>query len=180
MTNIIAISGSLRKHSFNTALINAAAKMFPDEVTVGTIAGIPPFNEDLEDSEGIPEAVATLKQQIVEADGLLISTPEYNNGIPGVLKNAIDWATRPFKDVPKVFHGTPVAVIGASPGGFGTTLAQTALLPVLRTLKTDPWFAGRLMVSDAGEKIEEGVLEDEETRKRLEKFVSGFIEYCGD
>ncbi len=179
MTRIVAISGSLRKHSFNTALVNSAAKMFPDNVRVGTIAGIPPFNEDLEDSEGIPDVVARLKNEIAQSDGLLISTPEYNNGVPGVLKNAIDWATRPFRDVPKVFHGKPVAVIGASPGGFGTTLAQTALLPVLRTLKTDPWFAGRLMVSHAGEKIEEGVLQDEETRERLEKFVGGFIEYCG-
>jgi len=80
---------------------------------------------------------------IAAADGLLLVTPEYNNSIPGVFKNAIDWLSRPPADISRVFGGKPVAIIGASPGGFGTILSQEAWLPVLRTLGTKPWFGGR-------------------------------------
>src|SRR5690606_4720102 len=92
-----------------------------------------------------------LKEAVAQADGLLMVTPEYNNSLPGVFKNAIDWMTRPAADIARVFGGKPVAVIGASPGGFGTQLGQNAWLPVLRTLGTAPWFEGRLMVSRAGQ-----------------------------
>jgi len=179
MTKIIAISGSLREKSFNTALVKAAADMFPEEFTIGSIAGIPLYNADIEESEGIPDVVSSLKDQIAAADGLLLVTPEYNNAIPGVFKNAIDWLSRPAKDIPRVFHNKPVAVTGASPGGFGTTLAQTAWLPVLRTFRTRPWFEGRLLVSRAAKLVDsEGVLTDDETLERLRSFVSGFIDYC--
>ena len=94
----------------------------------------------------MPAAVAKLKEQVAAADGLLLVTPEYNNSIPGVFKNAIDWLSRPAADIPRVFGGRKVAVIGASPGGFGTILSQTAWLPVLKTLGTNPWFGGRLLV----------------------------------
>lgn len=179
MTRIVAISGSLRTASFNSALIRATAEMFPDEVRAASIAGIPLYNADIEASEGIPAVVADLKERIMAADGFLIATPEYNNSIPGVLKNAIDWLSRPADDIPRVFHGKPVALIGATPGGFGTTLAQTAWLPVLRTLRTRPWFDGRLMVSRApGLMDEAGDLADEKTLDRLRQFVGGFIEFC--
>jgi chromate reductase len=179
MTRIVALSGSLRKRSFNTALVNAAAGLFPEEILVASISGIPLYNEDIENSEGIPTAVSDLKDLIAEADGLLLATPEYNNTIPGVFKNAIDWLSRPTSDIPRVFHNKPVAVTGASPGGFGTTLSQTAWLPVLRTLRTRPWFEGRLMVSRAHGLVDEnGVLTDEETLKKLRAFVGGFIEFC--
>jgi NAD(P)H-dependent FMN reductase len=180
MTQIIALSGSLREASFNTALIRAAAEMFPNEVAVASIEGIPLYNEDDEKSDGIPANVTELKDRIANADGLLIATPEYNNSIPGVVKNAIDWLSRPADDIPRVFHGRPVAIMGASPGGFGTNLAQNAWLPVLRTLKTRPWFEGRLMVSRASTLVDDkGALTDEATREKLEKFVSGFIDFCG-
>lgn len=179
MTEIIAISGSLRRGSFNTALIKAAADLFPGSVTLGSIEGIPLYNQDDERAEGVPKVVESLKDRIAASDGLLIATPEYNNSIPGVVKNAFDWLSRPTSDIPRVFHGKPVAITGASPGGFGTILAQGAWLPVLRTLRTRPWCAGRLMVSRASKLVDDdGVLVDEETRKLLEEFVGGFIGFC--
>lgn len=179
MTEIIAISGSLRRGSFNSALINAAAKMYPDEITLKSINGIPLYNADFENEQGIPAVVVDLKDKIADSDGLLIATPEYNNSMPGVLKNAIDWLSRPPDDISRVFHGKPVAVIGASPGGFGTILSQSAWLPVLRTLRTRPWCGGRLMVSRASKLVDDdGVLTDEDTLERLREFVGEFIEFC--
>jgi chromate reductase len=94
---LVGISGSLRKHSYNTGLLHAAAEAMPDGVLfeLVSIAGIPLYNADVEAAEGLPEAVVRLKAAIAGADGVLIATPEYNNGIPGVFKNAIDWASRP-------------------------------------------------------------------------------------
>ena len=93
MTKLIGISGSLRRGSFNTALLRAAAEFVPDgaELTVETIHGIPLYDADVETADGIPERVSALKEAIVAADGLLLATPEYNNSMPGVFKNAIDW-----------------------------------------------------------------------------------------
>lgn len=180
MTTLIGLSGSLRKGSFNTALLRAAVGLTPAgvELTIGTIAGIPLYNGDVEASEGIPQPVAALKDAIAKADGLLLVTPEYNNSIPGVFKNAIDWLTRPPADIARVFGGKPVALIGASPGGFGTILSQDAWLSVLRTLGTQPWFGGRLLVSRAGSVFDAtGNLTDEATKDRLRQFVQGFAEF---
>ena len=181
MPRIIALSGSLRKASFNTALLRAAAERFPEAIFPASIEGIPLYNADLESSQGIPGAVAELKNLIIPADGLLIATPEYNNSVPGVLKNAIDWLSRPTEDIPKVFGRKPVAIIGASPGGFGTVSAQSAWLPVFRTLRAKPFWGERLMVSRAGGTVNEaGDISDETTLRRLEEFVGGFIEFCSD
>jgi hypothetical protein len=124
VTKLIGISSSLRRGSFNTALLRAAAEFVPDgtELTVETIHGIPLYDADVETADGIPERVSALKEAIVTADGLLLATPEYNNSLPGVFKNAIDWLSRPSADIGRVFGGKPVAVLGASPGGFGTVL----------------------------------------------------------
>ena len=151
MGRIIGISGSLRRASFNSMLLRAASQLAPDGTTIeiASMRGIPLYDGDVESAEGIPAPVQELKTRIAEADGLLIVTPEYNNSIPGVLKNAIDWLSRPAVDIPKVFGGRPVAVIGATPGPAGTSLAQAAWLPVLRTLGTAPWFGGRIMASSA-------------------------------
>ena len=111
MTKLIGISGSLRKGSFNSALLRSAAGLMPEdsELVVDTIRGIPLYDGDVEAEEGIPERVAALKEAIVAADGLLLVTPEYNNSIPGVFKNAIDWLSRPDSDIKRVFGGKPVA-----------------------------------------------------------------------
>ncbi|MFC0201661.1 NADPH-dependent FMN reductase [Paracoccus rhizosphaerae] len=175
MTTILGLSGSLRRTSFNSGLLRAAQQVAPDGVTlsIGSIREIPLYDGDLETAEGIPAAVRSLVDQLAAADGLLLVTPEYNNGVPGVLKNAIDWMSR--GDGLKVFKGKPVAVIGASPGNFGTAHAQSHWLPVLRMLNTRPWFEGRLMVSRAGDLFDErGELTDERTRQKLADFVAGF------
>jgi NAD(P)H-dependent FMN reductase len=161
-------------------LLGNAATLVPDgvQLSIGSIRGIPLYDGDLEAASGLPEAVQKLKAQIVESDGLLLVTPEYNNGIPGVFKNAIDWLSRPASDIAKVFGNRPVAVIGASPGGFGTILAQDAWLPVLRTLGTRPWFGGRLMVSRAGGVFDPaGKLTDEAIAAQVRNFMSGFAAF---
>ncbi|MBK4214777.1 NAD(P)H-dependent oxidoreductase [Paracoccus caeni] len=180
MTTILGISGSLRRASFNTGLLRAAKEVAPEgtEIVIGSIADVPLYNGDVEAADGIPAAVETLKRQLSEADGLLIVTPEYNNGMPGVLKNTIDWLSR--KDGLALFAGKPVAVIGASPGNFGTVLAQEHWLQVLRTLKTKHWTEGRLMVSGAGKLFDaDGNLTDDRTRQKLTDFMAGFAASLG-
>lgn len=180
MTKLVGISGSLRKGSYNTALLRAAEAMMPDgtELLIGKINDIPLYDGDLEVAEGIPAAVAELKDAIATADGLIIATPEYNNSIPGVLKNTIDWLSRPPADIKRVFGGKRIAVMGASPGGFGTILSQNAWLPVFRTLGTQPWFEGRLMVSRAQKVFDDkGVMTDSAVEEQLKKFVEGFVQF---
>ena len=180
MATILGLSGSLRRGSFNTMLLRAAVELQPAGTTIdiGSIRGIPLYDADVEAAEGIPAVVQELKARIAAADGLLISTPEYNNSMPGVLKNAVDWLSRPGADIPRVFGGLRVAIIGATPGAGGTILAQAAWLPVLRTLGTVPWFGGRLMVSTAGKAFDEdGRLLDQAVRTRLETFVAGFAAF---
>lgn len=178
MSHIIGLAGSLRRLSYNAGLLRAAHALVPGEIEIASIRGIPLYDADEESASGVPEVVEVLKQKIAKADGLLLVTPEYNNSIPGVFKNALDWLTRPPADIARVFHGKAVAVIGASPGGFGTILAQNAWLPVLRTLRTRPWLGGRLMLSSASRLFDDqGELVDLESRKQLETFVRGFIAF---
>jgi len=180
-TPILALSGSLRRASFNTALLRAAADLMPAGATldVRTLHGIPPYDGDLEDASGIPPAVTALKDATIASRGLLIATPEYNQSLPGVLKNAIDWMTRPPADAARVFGGRPVALIGASPGAFGTITAQYAWLPVLRTLGTRPFFEGTLRVSRAHDCFDaEGKLVDAKVKEQLAKFLRGFVAFA--
>jgi chromate reductase, NAD(P)H dehydrogenase (quinone) len=130
---ILGISGSLRRHSHNSRLLRAAADALPPGAELEILDGldaIPPFSEDHDEGAATPEAVVRLRERIAEADALLISTPEYNASIPGLLKNAIDWASRPFPD--NALRDRPVAVIGASTGLFGAVWAQADLRKVLR------------------------------------------------
>jgi NAD(P)H-dependent FMN reductase len=179
-SRILGISGSLRRQSLNTSLLRAAQALMPegDVLDAETLHGIPLYDGDVEAQEGSPARVITLKERIVACDGLLLVTPEYNNGIPGVFKNAIDWLSRPPADAPRIFRDRPVAVIGASPGGFGTILSQNAWLPVLRTLGVRQWAGGRLMVSRAGKAFnEEGELIDDAVRGQLREFLQGFAAF---
>ena len=177
---ILGISGSLRAGSYNTALLRAAQALAAPEATidVATLHGFPLYDGDLEQREGIPAAVQELKSRLAAADAVLLATPEYNNGIPGVFKNAIDWLSRPPADAARLFAGRPVALLGASPGGFGTILAQNAWLPVLRTLGVRQWNGGRLLVSRAGHVFDpSGALVDEAVRKQLRDFVLGYVRF---
>lgn len=180
MTTLIGLSGSVRRGSYNSALLRAAASAMPAgaHMRVESIAAIPLYNGDEEATHGVPEAVARLKDAIAAADGLLLVSPEYNNSVPGVAKNAIDWLTRPPADVPRVFRGKPVAIAGASPGGFGTVLAQSAWLPVFKTLRAELWSGGRLLVAHADKVVDaQGEITDKATLESVRKFVEGFVEF---
>jgi NAD(P)H-dependent FMN reductase len=179
MIRLLGISGALRRGSYNAALLRAATRLMPADSTleVASIRGVPLYDGDVE-SQGIPAAVAQLKDAVASADGVLLVTPEYNNSIPGVFKNAIDWLSRPPADVKRVFSARPFAVIGASPGAFGTMLSQAAWLPVLRTLGTQPWFGGRLAVARAASVFDEtGNLKDAAVEEQLKQFLAGYVAF---
>lgn len=127
--NIIAISGSLRKDSYNTMLVHALQKLAPADmqITVADISGLPLFNQD--DEKEFPVAAQALKDTVAAADAIIIATPEYNRSIPGVLKNAIDWASRPYGQ--NSFAKKPVLLMGVSVGSLGTAIAQSHLRGIL-------------------------------------------------
>lgn len=178
---IVGISGSLRKGSFNTALLHAAAELAeaPVHVTVHRLVGIPVYDGDVEASDGIPEAVTALKDAIAAADGVLVATPEYNHSLPGPLKNAVDWCSRPPGDIARVFGDRRVALCGATIGNGGTALSQAAWLPVLRRLGMRLWSGAMLQVPAAHTVFSQsGALEDEKLRERVSRFVAGFAAFC--
>lgn len=180
MAQIIALSGSLRKGSWNTRLARSIADRAPDGVNVEVVTpeGIPLYNGDLESTEGVPRMVEALKDRIAASDGLILVTPEYNQGVPGVMKNTIDWLSRPPADIPRVFGDRPVALCGATPGGAGTRSAQYALLPILRALGTRVWSGKTLYVSAASKKFDDqGELADEDTAARASDFIAGFCRF---
>lgn len=177
---ILGLPGSLRERSYNAALLRAAVELAPKScrIEIGSLRGIPLYDGDLEARDGIPPAVTALKDRLAASDALLLATPEYNNSVPGVLKNAIDWMTRPAADVPRIFHGRIVGVVGATPGGQGTMLAQSAWLPVWRTLGCRPWFGGRLYLSNAAQAFDAaGSLSDASVRKRLADYLEAFAAF---
>ena len=181
MARILGISGSLRAGSFNTALLRAGQQLAVPgvELELATLHGIPLYDGDLEAREGLPPAVQALKARVLASDALLLATPEYNNGIPGVFKNAIDWLSRPAADIARVFGDKPFALVGASPGGFGTILSQNHWLPVLKTLGVQLWAGNRLMVSRAGSAFDaDGELVDAKLREQLAGFVQGFATFA--
>ncbi len=180
---ILALGGSLRAASFNRALLHEAAAVAPAgvDLDLGVLdvpGALPLYDQDLVDRDGFPAAAVRLKDALRAADGLLIATPEYNWGIPGFLKNAIDWASRPSSDIPDVFGDLPVALVGAGGGG-GTRLAQSAWLPVFRFLRMRPWSDETLYVTGARTLFDEhGRLADDATREQLRAVVAGFAAHC--
>lgn len=164
---ILGVSGSLRKGSFNTALLRAAGELAPEgvRVEVVTLADIPPYDDDVRVQQGFPAPAETLRERIRTADAVLLATPEYNYSFSGVIKNAIDWASRP---PAQPFAGKAVAVVSASPGLTGGIRAQWALKPVVAALRARVLFQPEVAVGGAREKFDgEGKLVDPETRERL-------------
>ena len=180
MTTVVGISGSLRRASYNSSLLRAATGLMPvgSVLQIASIEGIPLYNGDDEAASGIPTTVSGLKDILIVADALLLIAPEYNNSVPGVAKNAIDWLSRPPGDIKKVFGGKPIAITGASPGNFGTLLGQSAWLPIFKTLGANVWAGGRLVVPKAATVFDvEGGLTDAATRVSLQKFLAGFVAF---
>lgn len=168
---ILGIAGSLRQGSFNRAALRAAQGLVPDgaELEIADLAGIPPFNQDEERQP--PPAVVELKRRVRAADAILISTPEYNFSIPGVLKNAIDWASRPHGD--SAWTGKPVAVMGASVGMLGSARAQYHLRQVFVFLDMHPVNRPEVMIATAAQRFDErGQLTDERTRELVRELLA--------
>jgi chromate reductase, NAD(P)H dehydrogenase (quinone) len=172
---VLAISGSLRDDSFNTKLLRAAAELAPDSVEIelwNGLKAVPPFDED-DEGEQAPAGAVELFDAIAGADALLFATPEYNSSIPGQLKNAIDWASRPKATAP--IRNKPSAVIGASTGMFGAVWAQAELRKVLASAGARV-VEGELPVPQAHTRFDEsGRLADEETRERLAEIVRALV-----
>lgn len=174
---VLVISGSLRKGSFNTSLARAAiaiaqAEKLPLELELAGIGDIPLYDEDLR-SAGLPEAVARFRAQIAAADGVLIVTPEYNFSVPGVLKNAIDWASRPPE---QPFAGKPVAIMGASGGMSGTMRAQYHLRQIAVFLDAHVMNKPEVFVRNAKDIFStEGALTDDATRKVVAQLLTAFV-----
>lgn len=170
---VCGIAGSLRKASLNRALLRAAQEVAPVGMQIrifDRMAELPLYNEDVE-SAGEPEPVHALKAAIREADALLIATPEYNHGVPGVLKNAIDWASRPARD--SVLNGKPAAILGASPGVTGTARAQTQLRQAFVFTNTPAVLQPEILVYRAREKFDEhGNLTDDRTREFVGRLLA--------
>jgi chromate reductase len=171
---ILGFAGSLRKQSYNKAILAAARELVPENTTleIFDLEGIPPFNQDLEGQ--LPDKVKEFKSKIRAADAILIATPEYNYSIPGVLKNAIDWASRPYGD--NVFDGKPVAIMGGSIGTLGTARAQYDLRRSFVFLNMFPLNQPEVMVPLVQEKVDSnGKVTDEKTRKKIKELLENLI-----
>jgi len=172
--NIFGFAGSLRKGSFNRALLRAAAELVPKNagLEIFDLEGIPPFNQDLENQP--PEKVKEFKAGIRAADAVLIVTPEYNYSVPGVLKNALDTASRPYGD--NALEGKPVAIMGASSGMLGTARAQYHLRQSCVFLNMFPVNRPEVMVPFAKEKIDkEGRVTDQKTRDKIRELLESLV-----
>ena len=175
--HILGFAGSLRKQSYNRAILAAALEMVPGDAALELfdLEGIPPFNQDLELQP--PEKVKEFKAKIRAADAILIATPEYNYSIPGVLKNAIDWASRPYGD--NAFDGKPVAMMGASVGMLGTARAQYDLRRSFVFLNMYPMNQPEVMVPFAQDKVDHnGRVTDEKTRKKISELLQSLVAWA--
>lgn len=175
--DILAFAGSLRKGSYNKAVLRAAKELAPDSmgVTIFDLQGIPLYNADVE-AKGDPERVTEFKEAIRKADGLLIATPEYNHGVPAVTKNAVDWASRPAKSAP--LNEKPVGILGASPGMTGSARGQSQLRQAFEFTNSYCMPQPEILVYRAHEKFDDdGNLTDEATRKYLGKYLEALYNW---
>ena len=173
---ILGIAGSLRRQSYNRASLRAAVQLAPADATVDVfeLDGIPGFSED--DERNPPEKVVELKRRVRESDAILFVTPEYNYSIPGVLKNAIDWASRPYGD--SAWTGKPAAIMGASVGTIGTARAQYHLRQVMVFLNMFPVNQPEVMIAKAHERFDaEGNLTDEKTKEFIRLLLESLVEW---
>lgn len=170
--HVVGIAGSIREGSYNRAILEAARSVAGDElhVEIVDLDDIPPYDADVE-AEGDPHPVSRLKKSIVEADALLIATPEYQHGVPGVLKNALDWASRPPGDAP--IHGKPTAIMGATTGSYGTARAQEQLRTTLIYNDCPMVKSPEVLISNVGDKVDdEGRVTDEETLRFIDELLA--------
>jgi chromate reductase, NAD(P)H dehydrogenase (quinone) len=173
---ILGIAGSLRRASYNRATLRAATQLVPQDVTLDIfeLDGIPGFSQDEEQNP--PATVVELKKRIRAADAILIATPEYNYSIPGVLKNAIDWASRPYGD--SAWNGKPAAIMGASVGTIGTARAQYHLRQIFVFLNVFPLNQPEVMIGNAAERFDkEGNLTDEATKNFIRQLLQNLVEW---
>jgi chromate reductase len=173
--HILGISGSLRKNSLNTAALRATQTLLPQGVTmeIFDLSAIPMYNDDVREEQGFPEPVQQLRAKIAAADALLIVSPEYNYSVPGVLKNAIDWASRAPN---QPFDGKAVAIMGASPGGLGTARMQYHLRQVFVFLNGMLLNKPEVMISHAASKFDaDGNLTDQSTREHIENMLQALV-----
>jgi chromate reductase, NAD(P)H dehydrogenase (quinone) len=173
--SVLGFAGSLREGSYNKAALRAALELAPAGMTIETfdLAPIQPYNEDVK-QRGFPPPEQELRERIRAADAVLIVTPEYNRGMPGVLKNAIDWVSRP-PDQP--FDGKPTALFGASPGMIGTAVAQYDLRRCLGVLNALLLNTPSVMIGQAGQKFDEGRLTDQPTREIIGQLLAALAEW---
>ncbi|WP_447979993.1 NADPH-dependent FMN reductase [Candidatus Nitrospira bockiana] len=172
--SILGIAGSLRKESYNRAALRAAVGLVPPGSTLEIVEldGIPPYNQDHEHQP--PPSVRTVKAKVSAADAILIVTPEYNYSVPGVLKNAIDWASRPYGD--NAWNGKPVGIMGASIGNLGTARAQYHLRQMFVFLNMFPLNDPEVMIANATDKFDEqGNLKDAKTTQKIKEFLEALV-----
>lgn len=178
-TRIFTLSGSLRAASLNTKLLRAVQRAFPADVVVdeGSMRDVPVYDGDLEE-RAYPPIVADLKDRLAAADGFLIATPEYNNSVPGPLKNCVDWMSRPAADIERVFGGTPAGVVGATDGRWGTRIAQTAWIPIFLELGLIPFPSEVLFVGGADKSFDDaGNVVDGGLQKRVARWAEAFAAF---
>ena len=174
---ILGVAGSLRAGSFNRSLLRAAVELAPEGMVIETfdLLEVPLYNGDVE-AAGDPSGVAAFKQAIAAADGVLFATPEYNHGVPGVMKNAVDWASRPPREAP--LGGKPVGLIGASPGITGTARGQSQLRQAFEFTDSYCMPQPELLVFKAHEKFDaEGRLVDAATAEYLQRYLAAFADW---
>ena len=173
---ILGIAGSLRRESYNRATLRAATQLVPEGATIETfeLDGIPGFNQDEEQNP--PAKVVELKQRVREVDAILFVTPEYNYSIPGVLKNAIDWASRPYGD--SAWNGKPAAIMGASIGAIGTARAQYHLRQMMVFLNMCPVNQPEVMIGNAAERFDaQGNLTDDATKEFIRQLLKSLVDW---